>query len=176
MSRRSNAGSHTMACCRYPTLMAILLMGWTSPARAQQPPLPDKKQDEAIQRVQRLLDQQIETVGLHEEQPLRSFLEAVEKRLPKDARVALRIDSEAFGDQAPDVRATPIALPAVPKKMSLRTALRLALAQCKVPSDYRIGAAEVVVTTPERAQDTVVYDIRHLVEKRGAARIVKAIC
>src|SRR5258707_15852599 len=45
LSRRPKLGSCTMAFCRYAVVMAITLMGWALPARAQQPPRPDKKQD-----------------------------------------------------------------------------------------------------------------------------------
>src|SRR5262249_33719113 len=39
----------------------------------------------------------------------------------------------------------------------------------------RIGHGEIIVTTPERALDTVTHDIRDLAERPGAARIVETI-
>ncbi|MCI0642929.1 MAG: hypothetical protein L0Y72_00875 [Gemmataceae bacterium] len=121
----------------------------------------------AIQQVQKLLDELlIETAVLEKAVPLAEYLTALEKQLPKEKRVELRIDKNAFGNRFAEVAATPVRMPSSsPKSMSLRHALELALRKIKVKADYRIGAWEIAITTPERALYTVVYDIRDLVEK-----------
>jgi hypothetical protein len=127
---------------------------------------PDKKQAEAFQKIQILLDERlVETKQFQKEMPLAKFLEAVEKQLPKGKKMALRIDKEAFGDKLAEVAATPMKLPANPKKTSLRRVLELAIAAIKTKTDYRIAAGEVAITIPSRALHTVIYDIRDLLEK-----------
>jgi hypothetical protein len=118
-------------------------------------------------RTREFLSEPVETGGLRDEMPLAKFLAALEQRLPKDKRVALRIDREAFGKKADDVAASPVALPPVPTRMSVLTALRLALSQVKTPVDYRLGPNEFVITTPERAVYSARYDIRDLVMRPG---------
>ncbi len=127
---------------------------------------PAKKQDEALQTIQRLLDEQlVETKHFQKELPLGQFLAALEKQLPKEKKLSLRIDKDAFGKQSAEVAATPMRLPASPAKTSLRTVLGLAVAKIKTKADYRIGPREVVLTTPQRALYTTTYDIRDLIEK-----------
>lgn len=166
-----------MAYSKLTAFLALVAVGTVgaSSGRPQATPENDLKRVEAIQRVHLLLNQVVETAGFQKEQPLQAFLESVEKSLPKDARLALRIDRDAFGKQTADVEATPVSLPTVPRKMNLGTVLRLAMAQCKVPVDYRIGTAEFVITTPARALYTHVYDIRSFTEKPGTARVIEEI-
>ncbi len=127
---------------------------------------PAREEDAATQAIQRLLDEQlVETRHFQKELPLGQFLAALEKHLPKEKKVALRIDEEAFGRKSAEVAATPMLLPASPAKTSLRTILGLALAKIKTRADYRIGLREVAITTPQRALYTTTYDIRDLIEK-----------
>ncbi|MBI1914254.1 MAG: hypothetical protein HYS12_05890 [Planctomycetes bacterium] len=127
---------------------------------------PAKKQDEAVQTIQRLLDEQlVETKHFQKELPLAQFLAALEKHLPKEKKLSLRIDKDAFGNKAAEVAATPMRLPASPAKTSLRTVLGLAVKKIKTRADYRLGPEEVVLTTPQRALYTATYDIRDLIEK-----------
>jgi hypothetical protein len=166
-----------MAHSRLTAFLAIVVFGTVGAnlGRPQPTPENDPKRMEAIQRVHLLLNRVVETAGLQNEQPLRAFLEAVEKSLPKDSHIALRIDRDAFGKQAADVEATPVSLPPVPRKMNLGTVLRLAMAQCKDHVDYRIGEAEFVITTPKGALYTHVYDIRSFTDKPGTARVIDEI-
>src|SRR5207248_332797 len=127
---------------------------------------PAKKQDEAIQTIQRLLDEQlVEAKHFAKEMPLAQFLAALENHLPKEKKLSLRIDKDAFGKKSAEVAATPMRLPASPAKTSLRTVLGLAVKKIKTRADYRIGPREVVLTTPQRALYTTTYDIRDLIEK-----------
>ncbi len=139
------------------------------PALALFPCLADEpagKPDEAIQAIQKLLDEElIESRHFQEEMPLSRFLTALEKQLPKERKLSLRIDETAFGNKAAEVAATPVRLPRSPAKRSLRSALEAAIAKVKVRADYRITAGEVALTTPQRALYTVSYDIRPLVER-----------
>jgi hypothetical protein len=140
---------------------------------------PDRKQQEAVQKIQRMLDETlIESKHFPKDAPLADVLAALEKQLPEGKRIALRIDRDAFGDKAAVVAATPLHLPGRPAKTSLRRVLELAVAKIKSKADYRIGPAEVALTTPERAVYTVEYDIRDLVQKpeiKGAASLVQQL-
>jgi hypothetical protein len=127
---------------------------------------PDKKQEEAVQKVQKLLDETlIDGKLLPAELPLAKLLAALEQQLPKEKRVPIRIDEKAFGEKYAEVAATPITLPKTNFKASVLANLGLAVAKLRTPADFRIDAAEVVVTTPQQALYTVGYDIRALVEK-----------
>jgi hypothetical protein len=146
--------------------IVALTCGMPLSAPAQETTEPDKKQQEAIQKIQRLLDDAIvETKPFQEAMPLSQFLTQLEKQLPADRQVKLRIDREPLGDKFKEIAATPIELPSSPKRMSLRRALELALTKIKTKTDYRIGNGEVAITTPDRALYTAGYDIRNLVEK-----------
>src|SRR5260370_38388474 len=93
----------------------------SAPVRAQQTTEPARQQ-EAIQALQKLLDeQQLATNQFQKEMPLAEFLAAVEKQLPEGKKLALRIDREAFGKDAAAVAGTPIHFPTT--KMSLRRML-----------------------------------------------------
>src|SRR5262245_53739491 len=108
---------------------------------------PAKQQDKAIQAIQQLLDEPlVEGRLFQKELPLAEFLAALEKHLPKDKKLSLRIDEDAFGKKAAAVAATPLRLPASPAKTSLRTVLGLVVKKIKTRADYRIGAREVAIT------------------------------
>jgi len=127
---------------------------------------PDRKEQEALRKVQQLLDETlIDSAEFRKEMSLEKFLEALQQHLPQGRKIALRIDPTAFGDRQAEVAALAVALAEMPKKMSLRTALERALAKSKIKVDYRISATEVAITTPARARYTAGYDIRPLVEK-----------
>src|SRR5262249_50891741 len=93
-----------------------------------------------------LLRLPIETKDFQGEMPLAKFLRALEKQLPKEEKISLRIDDEAFGDDFCEIAATPVRLPVHPEGMNLGTALRLAIAKIKKKTDYRLGPAELVIT------------------------------
>jgi hypothetical protein len=134
----------------------------TFAAAQQKPTEPDPK---TVETIQARLEQEIDTRPYQKEMPLSKFLEALESQLPKKSKVALRIDRDAFGSKFSEVIATPVVLPPLPKKRSLRSALDIGIAKIKTRADYRIGSGEVSITTPERALYTHLYDIRQLVAK-----------
>jgi hypothetical protein len=128
--------------------------------------VPDKKHEDTVQKVQNLLDEElVDPKQFQTDRPLAQFLEAVEKQLPKDKRITLRIDKEAFGAKAAEVAATPMRLPPLKGALSLRRVLEMALARIKVKADYGIETSEVIITTPQRALYRVVYDVRDIVAK-----------
>jgi hypothetical protein len=84
--------------------------------------------------------QLVETRHFQIEMPLGKFLTALEKQLPKEKTLSLRIDGEAFGNKLEEVAATPMALPAFPKRTSLRRVQEVAIAKSKTKIDYRLDA------------------------------------
>src|SRR5258708_2004446 len=74
-------GSTIMSHARWASLLMILALGSILTPVPAQEPAQDTKNAEAVQRVHQLLNQSIETAGFREEQSLRAFLEAVERRL-----------------------------------------------------------------------------------------------
>src|SRR5205823_4429008 len=98
----------------YRRWLALVLGSWLSAsvptlffAHAQLPADAAKIQDEARERIQKLLDEQlIETMPFQQPLPLAKMLAVVEKQLPKDKKVALRIDEEALGNQFAEVAGT----------------------------------------------------------------------
>jgi hypothetical protein len=140
---------------------------------AQELSEPDHKEQEAIRKVQRFLDEPlIDSASFGKDMPLDKFLEALEKHLPREPKLSLRIDREAFGNRLAEVAATAITLPASQRKVSLRTALERALAKSKIKLTYRLNPTEVIITTPARARYVAGYDIRSLVEKPDPALAV----
>jgi len=146
-------------------MAATLGLAWSAPLWGQEP-LQPAKELEAIERIHRLLDEDlIETKDLPKEMPLAKLLDLLAKKLPKEKKIALRIDKDAFGDRAAEVSATTVALAPLPKKTRLRRILELALAKTKVKSDYGIGSGEVAITTPQRSLYTGSYDVRDVLAK-----------
>src|SRR5947207_8214158 len=81
---------------------------------------PAAKQDDALQQIQRLLDEKlIDAKDFRKEVPLARFLADLEAHLPKEKKLSLRIDEDAFGSKAAEVAATPMVLPASPAKTTL---------------------------------------------------------
>jgi hypothetical protein len=140
------------------TWLAALILSicvWPMPAWAQPAPEPYVNHGKFFRHV-------IETKDFQDEMPLAKFLQALEKRLPKKEKISLRIDAEAFGDKFAEVAATPVRLPAHPRKMNLGIALRLARAKIVTDSDYRLGPSEFVITTPKRALYTAVHEMLNI--------------
>src|SRR5262245_5422332 len=123
-------------------------------------------QDAARNTLTILADQRIDPKPFKEPMPLAKFLDAVEKQLPKDKRITLRIDGAAFGDKAKEVAATPIALPAWPARA--QAALNLALATTTPESALHIDATQVIITPSHRAFFTIDHDLRGLATQPGS--------
>lgn len=134
--------------------------------QAQNPPEPDKARDEAIQWIQRfLVAQQINTKVFAEPMPFSRFLDVLMQQLPDDKTISFRIDRQGFADKYAELAATSIVLPQSTNPMSLNSVLQAASKQIKIKHDYRLGAAQYVFTTPERALYTAAYDIRDILAK-----------
>ncbi|MCI0461159.1 MAG: hypothetical protein L0Z62_29785 [Gemmataceae bacterium] len=111
----------------------------------------------------------IETAPFQKEMPLARFLEELSKSIPEGKKVPLRLDEEAFGKDRAAVAKAPVKLPAFPRKMTLRTALRLAVARVdeRIRVQYRLWPTHLALTTPERTISTITYNVRDLVEPDG---------
>jgi len=141
-------------------------------------PEPDQKHREAVQKADKILDEQrVECKRFREAMSLAKFLAELQKQLPKGT-LALRIDAEAFGDKGKDgatrqeVEATAVSLKhlAGVESVSLRTALEEGVKKIKIKADYRVGPGEVIITSRAQAGYASVYDISDLVAKPGDAR------
>lgn len=138
-------------------------------AAADSPPAealdgPSAKQEQAIQKTRQLLAQKISIDAT--DLPLAKLLAALEKQLPEGTKVSLRIDTQAFGNDSAKVTDAAIRLPKL-QNVSLFTAVRLAVGQVKVPTDYRFGDGELWITTPVRAMYTAIHEIGDLVDNPG---------
>jgi hypothetical protein len=119
------------------------------------------KQEQAIQKTRQLLAEKISIEPT--DMPLGKLLAALEKQLPEGKKLSLRIDTQAFGKESAKVAEAPIRLPKM-QKVSLGTVVRLAVAQVKIPTDYRFGDGEYVITTPARAMYTAAHEIGDLLD------------
>src|SRR5262249_267351 len=142
----------------------LAIFGTSDRSQAQILWEPAKKQDEDIQKTRALVGElKIDSAPFQKEMPLAKFLADLQAQLPKEKRLSLRIDKEAFGTDGDSVSETPVALAPSPQKWPLGLALASALRKSKIRLDYRVGSGEVVVTTPQRALYTTVYDVRDLI-------------
>ena len=147
---------------RLAALIVVVGLGTPLVIRAQTEP--DKQQQEAVQKdLSWLTEHQIDRKHFPKAMPLAKFLDAVQKQLPKDKKISLRIDKDAFGAKYDAVAATPIMLPPNVSRLSLGWLLDVVAT--KIKADYRIGAAEIAITTPERAFFTADYDLRDVTAK-----------
>ena len=146
-------------------VIALLGLGMLSAARAQGTLEPDKKQEAAIRKIQQLLDARLlDRTVFAKEMPLEKLLDALAKQFPKDAKITLRFDRDAFGDNAAEIAATPIRLLPTSASTTVRFVLEQAISQLKSKIDYRIEGVQVVVTTTKNAAFAVEYDIRDVIE------------
>ncbi len=149
-------------------LLGVLGVLVVSIARSQADPVPgsDPVRQAAFEKIQRLLDEPlVDTRNLQIARPLTVVLKALEKQLPPDRKLALRIDGDAFGDKGTDVAATPLALPLSSGKISVRRVLEAAIKKSKTKIDYRLDVGGVTLTTPQRAGYVAVYDIRDIIAR-----------
>jgi hypothetical protein len=135
---------------------------------AQNPAEQQKQQEMGSRRIEKLLDEWlVNPKNFQKDMPLAQFLDALQQKLPKDKQVAVRIDKEAFGADFAEVASTPMPLVSSTSKWSLRGILESVIGKIKAKADFRLGTNEIVITTPQRANYTVSYDIRDLIEKPG---------
>src|SRR5262249_20293781 len=132
---------YIMLHLRFASLLLIVSLAGMSvvPIWADKPTEPDKKQPDPVQKIQQLLNEDlVETKHFQKEMPLGELLRAVEKQLPKDKKMALRIDAEAFGDKRADLTATTVKVTSPGGKTSLRRVLDRVVARSKTPANYRL--------------------------------------
>jgi hypothetical protein len=146
-----------------------MAVGLGSLATAQDLTSLDKKQQVAFQKVSDLLEEQrIDTAPFQQGMSVAKFLALVEKQLPADKKVAIRLDRDAFGDKFAEVAATKITMPKSSRKITLRSVLDRARSQVKAKTDYRLDGAEIIITTPDRALFTLHHEIRDIVSRPEA--------
>jgi hypothetical protein len=154
-------------------ILAVALLAIAVACAAAQEPAgkTDKKTPEAIARVAALLDAMIETKHFHDEMPLAKFLSALEGALPPKDRITLRVDEKAFGKELPNVLAASVRLPAVPKRMTLHTALRLAISNAtNEDTDFAISPAGILITSPRLAASSITYNVRDVIDRMPRLR------
>jgi hypothetical protein len=150
--------------------LASLLFSLPLAARVQSEAGTTKTADARIAEIRSLLGEiVIETRALQRDLPLGrvlltlqalQILEGVQGRLPRGKAVALRIDKEALGKRYEEIAQTPVRFPPFPRRISLSTALRIALSKLEgADVDYRIWPTHLTITTPERALYTRRHDI-----------------
>lgn len=72
---------------------------------------PDKKAEDPRARVQRIVGETVINWQEPTEMPLGKLLQALEAELPKDSKISVRLDREAFGNDLPRIAATSIEFP-----------------------------------------------------------------
>lgn len=133
--------------------------------QAQNPSGESSKVADQKRAVESRLEQVIPTTAFSDAMPLAKFLAIVEKQLPAKYAIALRIDMQALGDRYDEVAGTVIKMPPYPKKMALLFVMRLAMSQINTPTDFRIGAGEFVITTPEDAKYVGTHDFSKAISR-----------
>ncbi len=127
----------------------------------------DKKSERKIAEITKRLNQIVETKFSSEPMPLAAFLKKLEEQLPKNQKVSLRIDVDAFGKDAAEVAKTPIKLRLYPTKMSLGTILRYAASKLITDQeiDCRVYPTHYAITTSTNSVYPAAYDVRDLVKE-----------
>jgi hypothetical protein len=147
------------------SLVAAVGVG-TRSVEAQPPKEAAKPSQARIAQMQRLLAQTlIETGPLQEALPLRRFLQTLQKYLPQEKNLSLQVDTAAFGARSADLNQTSIRMPVLPKKLSLRTLLRLAMSKLNTEVELGFWPDHIAITTPQRAAYPAVYDIRDVLQQ-----------
>jgi hypothetical protein len=129
----------------------------------------------------KLLDESIETKGLHEKVRLKNALEHLFEK--SGGRVVILVDRESFenelGADAPSPYEEDVSLPPVPVKMSLGSALRILVAQvAKGSATYMIRRDHVEITT--RKASSAAYLLQQATilasfEKRPLVEVLQAL-
>src|SRR5262249_41386313 len=118
----------------------------------------DPKMRMAAQRIQKLLEESIDMKDFQAPMSLKEALGLIQDKLnaryKEEDVLPILIDAEAFKDdnqEAPDVYETPVKFPPFPRKMSIATALRIALSKVATGNaTYMIRGNFIEVTTVER--------------------------
>lgn len=159
----------SIQACQFLVFSSLLIIGGT--AKGQTPAVleADRKGLEEILKFRDTLDgKQIDTTPLQELQSLKDLFSAMESQFPQDKKVGIQFQKEAFGEQGPRFLQTKIRFPPFPKKMTLLTALRLAISQLELEEgayfDFRPGLI-LITKEPQAARYSLNYDVRDLLHK-----------
>jgi hypothetical protein len=121
------------------------------------------KLDEHIARLQKFLSTyDIDAAPFQQEMPLAKFLAELEKRLPKEMGLTIRLERKAFGDEADAIAGTNVSVPKRVPRLTVRAALHAALGKVKPRADYRLSKGEVVITLPGEALYQTEYEVGNL--------------
>jgi hypothetical protein len=151
--------------------MSALLLALTVANIASAQPAGDseKERRKAIEAMHRRANELVvitEIVGKDlDEIPFAKLLDGLNKALSGKGKFAIRLDRVAFGKEADKILQAKITIPPVPTRMTVHTALRLALAQVAPDGfdiEFTAAHGELVITTRERAFYSATYDIRDL--------------
>jgi hypothetical protein len=137
--------------------LLTLTVGAGAAAKAPQPGNIDPQRIAEIQ-------EQIGTIIELEEQENISFAEflaLLEAKLPREKKITLRIDKEAFGKELPRIAGAPIKHFPHVKNVTLERCLRMALTKVRAVEelDYAFRTSGVVITRPRLAAHLVVYSV-----------------
>ncbi len=124
----------------------------------------DKDSERQIAEITRRLSRVVEAKFSSEPIPLAEFLAKLEDQLPKDQKVSLRIDADAFGKNAAEVAKASIEF-RLRRKTTLGTILRwtIAFTDSDQELDFRIYPTHFAITTRQHAMYLAAHEIRDLV-------------
>lgn len=145
-------------------LVVVCGMEASTPLRAQPGSSITPNLDERLARLQKFLSTyyDFDTPKLAKEKTLAQFLADLEKQLPHSMKLTIRLDREAFGDQADAVAATIVSFPTDKSKQSLRALLHAALSNTKPRADYSLEPGAIIITVPKKARYRTEYEVGHL--------------
>jgi hypothetical protein len=135
--------------------------GKTPPAKAQEEKIAETK--DRFQEIQ-IDTGDVDTGPFEKPLPFGKFLSRLEKQIPADKPLRLKIDEAAFGKDLNKVLEMEILIPIWSPRMHISTLLRAALHRLPVPADFRYGPGEIIVTTPDRARFMAEYDVADLLK------------
>ena len=130
---------------------------------------PKPKAVSSLAEVQSILfDWAIDTEDLPRKMSLAKYLAALETKLPKDKKIAIRIDAEALSKQLPMVADSEIHIWPM-KGICLATCLRIAFGQVDAGGelDWGVRPGAIVITRPRLAAYSVSYDVRDIIRQEN---------
>jgi hypothetical protein len=148
---------------RRTVLIALSVLAgtaWAGRVQAQPPDVPGQDAAKHVEKLQRLLGETVlDTTPFQQLMPLTQFLRALEKEWPHRDGTTFRFDGAAF-PREPGLDQTPVRLPPVPKKMSVRTMLRLVASKLHVDVELALAPRAVALTGTKTAAYAAAYEVR----------------
>ena len=108
------------------------------------------KQEDILAEARRKMHAMIDTKDFEEEMPFARFIEKLNDLLKTEAKIAIRLDREAFGKESDKMLAELVSLPPVPRKMLAGVAIRLAVRHVYAGSleiEFTARPGEYIITT-----------------------------